>query len=94
MPIAGILTLSASSLAAAALQVEDRASAQLAVSATVVRPPEILTLAAAGPAPAAMVRNSETVTVLASGGTLIGEGLDTAVFSNGKTDALVLTIVY
>ena len=94
MAVTEIISLFASTLAAAALQGGGGASAQLGVTATVVRPPEIVTVSAEDGESAAIVRNSESVEVLASGGTIVRKGMDTAAVSNGGAETLVLTIVY
>lgn len=93
MAVTGILALFAATVSAGSSQGEQSASAHLGVTATVVRPAEFVADSDSDDGTVAIVRNSESVEVLASGGTVDHTGEDTAVSSDGA-DALVVTLIY
>lgn len=94
MAVTEILALLAATVSAGASPGERSASAQLGVTATVVRPAEFVAVSAADDGTVAIVRNSESVEVLASGGTVDHTGDDTAAVSSDGADTVLVTLVY
>lgn len=93
MAVTEILALFAATVGAEA-RAGGELPAHLGVTATVVRPAEILTVSGAPDGTVAVVRNSGSVEVLAVGGTVAHGDDHTAIVSSDAADVLFITLVY
>lgn len=94
MAVTEILALFAATAGVGSSEGQPSAPAQLGVTATVVRPAELVAAAAEDGRTVAVVRDLETVEVLAVGGTVVHTGEDSAAVSSDGADTLVVTLVY